>query len=387
MADLRSLDLIKTLIAFDTTSRESNLELIAFIQEYLTGHGVESMLVHNEDGTKANLYATIGDQDKAGVMLSGHTDVVPVDGQAWDTDPFQVTEKDEKFYGRGTADMKSFIAIALAFVPEFLSRRLKTPIHLAFSYDEEVGCIGVRRLIDKLKEMPVKPAMCIVGEPTSMQVVTGHKGKRSFIANVRGLESHSALAPLGVNAVEYAAELITYMKNMARRIEAEGPFDELYEITHTTVHTGVISGGVQLNIVPNACRVEFEFRYLANHDPDALEAEIRKYTKDTLEPKMHAVSAETGIDIECHNDMPGLEMDPGEDVVAFVKALAGRNDHAKVAFGTEAGLFHTRVQIPTVVCGPGDIAVAHKPNEFIPLDQIAKGEDFMRRLLEEVSAD
>ena len=387
MADLRSLDLIKTLIAFDTTSRESNLELIAFIQEYLTGHGVESMLVHNEDGTKANLYATIGDQDKAGVMLSGHTDVVPVDGQAWDTDPFQVTEKDEKFYGRGTADMKSFIAIALAFVPEFLSRRLKTPIHLAFSYDEEVGCIGVRRLIDKLKEMPVKPAMCIVGEPTSMQVVTGHKGKRSFIANVRGLESHSALAPLGVNAVEYAAELINYMKNMARRIEAEGPFDELYEITHTTVHTGVISGGVQLNIVPNACRVEFEFRYLANHDPDALEAEIREYAKDTLEPKMHAVSAETGIDIECYNDMPGLEMDPGEDVVAFVKALAGRNDHAKVAFGTEAGLFHTRVQIPTVVCGPGDIAVAHKPNEFIPLDQIAKGEDFMRRLLEEVSAD
>ena len=387
MADLKSLDLIKTLIAFDTTSRESNLELIAFIQEYLTGHGVESMLVHNEDGTKANLYATIGDQDKAGVMLSGHTDVVPVDGQAWDTDPFQVTEKDEKFYGRGTADMKSFIAIALAFVPEFLSRRLKTPIHLAFSYDEEVGCIGVRRLIDKLKEMPVKPAMCIVGEPTSMQVVTGHKGKRSFIANVRGLESHSALAPLGVNAVEYAAELITYMKNMARRIEAEGPFDELYEITHTTVHTGVISGGVQLNIVPNACRVEFEFRYLANHDPDALEAEIREYAKDTLEPKMHAVSAETGIDIECYNDMPGLEMDPGEDVVAFVKALAGRNDHAKVAFGTEAGLFHTRVQIPTVVCGPGDIAVAHKPNEFIPLDQIAKGEDFMRRLLEEVSAD
>lgn len=386
MADLRSLDLIKTLIAFDTTSRESNLELIAFIQEYLTGHGVESMLVHNEDGTKANLYATIGDQDKAGVMLSGHTDVVPVDGQAWDTDPFQVTEKDEKFYGRGTADMKSFIAIALAFVPEFLSRRLKTPIHLAFSYDEEVGCIGVRRLIDKLKEMPVKPAMCIVGEPTSMQVVTGHKGKRSFIANVRGLESHSALAPLGVNAVEYAAELITYMKNMARRIEAEGPFDELYEITHTTVHTGVISGGVQLNIVPNACRVEFEFRYLANHDPDALEAEIREYAKDTLEPKMHAVSAETGIDIECYNDMPGLEMDPGEDVVAFVKALAGRNDHAKVAFGTEAGLFHTRANIPTVVCGPGDIAQAHKPNEFITFEQIAKGEDFMARLMDEVCA-
>lgn len=385
MADPHSLDLIKTLVGFDTTSRESNLELIAFIQDYISGHGVESMLVHNEEGTKANLYATLGDTDKPGIMLSGHTDVVPVDGQNWDTDPFQVTEKDKKLFGRGTADMKSFIAIALAFVPEFLDRGPKTPIHLAFSYDEEVGCIGVRRLIDKLKDMPIKPAMCVVGEPTSMQVVTGHKGKRSFIANVRGLESHSALAPQGVNAVEYAAELITYMKNMARRIEAEGPFDELYEITHTTVHTGTISGGVQLNIVPKSCRMEFEFRYLAIHDPDTLEAEIRDYVKDTLEPKMHAVSPDTGIDIECYNDMPGLEMDPGEDVVAFVKALAGRNDHAKVAFGTEAGLFHTRVNIPTVVCGPGDIAVAHKPNEFIPLDQIDKGEEFMRRLADHVA--
>ena len=384
MTEPRSLDLIKKLIAFDTTSRESNLELITFIQEYLSGHGVESMLVHSEDGTKANLYATLGEKEKSGVMLSGHTDVVPVDGQAWDTDPFEVTEKDGNLYGRGTADMKSFIAVALAFVPEFLKRGLKTPVHLAFSYDEEVGCIGVRRLIDKLKDMPVKPAMCIVGEPTSMQVVTGHKGKRSFIANVGGLEAHSALAPHGVNAVEYAAELITYLKNMARRFEAEGPYDELYEVTHSTVHTGVVAGGVQLNIVPKSCRVEFEFRYLAIDDPDALEAEIRDYAAATLEPMMKAVSAEAGIDIECVNDMPGLEMDPGEDVVAFVKALAGRNDHAKVAFGTEAGLFHTSAGIPTVVCGPGDIAVAHKPNEYISLKQIAKAEDFMRHLADEV---
>jgi len=384
MAAPRSLDLIRKLIAFDTTSRESNLELIAFVRDYLSGHGVESMLVHNEDGTKANLYATLGDPDTPGVMLSGHTDVVPVDGQAWDTDPFQVTETGGNLYGRGTSDMKSFIAVALAFVPEFLERGLKTPIHLAFSYDEEIGCIGVRRLIEKLKDMPVKPAMCIVGEPTSMQVVTGHKGKRSFIANVRGLEAHSALAPRGVNAVEYAAELITYLKNMTRRIQAEGPHDALYEVTHSTVHTGVVSGGVQLNIVPKSCRVEFEFRYLAIDDPDALEAEIRGYAADTLEPMMKAVSADTGIDIECYNDMPGLEMDPGEDVVAFVKALAGRNDHAKVAFGTEGGLFHTRAGIPTVVCGPGDIAVAHKPNEYISLDQIKKAEDFMRRLADQV---
>jgi acetylornithine deacetylase len=387
MPDLRSLDLIRTLIAFDTTSRESNLELIAFIQDYLDGFGVESLLVHNQENTKANLYATLGDPDKPGVMLSGHTDVVPVDGQNWDSDPFQVTEKDAKLYGRGTADMKSFIAIVLAYVPVFLERGLKTPIHLAFSYDEEIGCIGVRRLIDKLKDMPVKPAMCIVGEPTSMQVVTGHKGKRSFVANVRGLESHSALAPRGVNAVEYAAELVTFLKNMARRIEKEGPFDELYEVTHTTVHTGIINGGVQLNIVPKTCRVEFEFRYLGNDDPDALEAEIRDYASQTLEPMMHAVDPNTGIDIECYNDMPGLELDADEEVVTFVKALAGRNDHAKVAFGTEAGLFHTRVGIPTVVCGPGDIAVAHKPNEFISLEQIARAEAFMQRLADEVSGD
>ena len=386
MSELQSLDLIKKLVAFDTTSRESNLALIGYVQDLLTGLGVESQLVHNEEGTKANLYATLGDPDKPGIMLSGHTDVVPVDGQAWDTDPFDVTEKDGKLYGRGTADMKSFIAIVLAFIPGFLGSGLKTPIHLAFSYDEEVGCIGVRRLIDKLNGMPIRPAMCIVGEPTSMQVVTGHKGKRSFAADVRGLEAHSALAPNGVNAIEYAAELITYLKGMARRIEAEGPYDELYDITHSTVHTGMISGGTQLNIVPKTCRFEFEFRTLAEDDPEALEKEIRDYAAETLEPMMHAVSPETGIEIECTNDMPGLEMDPGEDVVAFVKALAGRNDHAKVAFGTEAGLFQSTAGIPTVVCGPGAIVQAHKPNEFITLEQVEKGEDFMRRLVDEVCA-
>ncbi len=385
MAEPKSLEFIKKLVAFDTTSRESNLALIEYIQDVLDRLGVESTLVHNEEGTKANLYATLGDPETPGIMLSGHTDVVPVDGQAWDTDPFQVTEKDGKLYGRGTADMKSFIAIVLAFLPDFQERGLKTPIHLAFSYDEEVGCIGVRRLIDKLNEAPVKPAMCIVGEPTSMQVVTGHKGKRSFTAEVRGLEAHSALAPKAVNAIEYAAEMISYLKGMARRIEADGPYDELYDVTHSTVHTGVISGGTQLNIVPKSCRFEFEFRYLAEDDPGAMEKEIRDYVTDTLEPAMHAVSPETGITINCTNDMPGLEMDPGDDVVAFVKALAGRNDHAKVAFGTEAGLFQSTAQIPTVVCGPGAIAQAHKPNEFITLEQVKRGEDFMGKLVEEVS--
>ena len=379
---MQSIEILEKLVSFPTVSKDSNLELIEFIDGYLSEHGISSTRIPNTKGTKANLYATIGPMEEGGIILSGHTDVVPVEGQPWDTDPFVLTEKGERLYGRGTCDMKAYAAIALALVPEM--KRLKKPVHLAFSYDEEVGCIGVRRLIDKLKDMPVKPAMCIVGEPTSMQVVTGHKGKRSFIATVRGLEAHSALAPQGVNAIEYAAELIAYMKGMARRLQAEGPYDELYEVTHSTVHTGLIAGGVQLNIVPKACRFEFEFRYLAIDDPEAFEKEIRDYVAETLEPKMRAVSPETGIDIECYNDMPGLEMDGDEDVVTFVKALAGRNDHAKVAFGTEAGLFHTRAQIPTVVCGPGDIAQAHKPNEFITLEQLAKGEDFMRKLMDEV---
>jgi acetylornithine deacetylase len=385
MLKLKSLELIKKLIAFDTTSRESNLELISFIQDYLSGYGIESLLVHNKEGTKANLYATLGNSNKAGIMLSGHTDVVPVDGQNWDTDPFKATEKDDYIYGRGTADMKSFIAIALAYIPVFLEHEIKTPVHLAFSYDEEIGCIGVRRLIDKIKEMPIRPAMCIVGEPTSMQVVTGHKGKRSFIANVRGLESHSALAPKGVNAVEYAAELVTFLKKTARKIEKNGPFDKLYEVTHTTIHTGLINGGIQLNIVPKSCRIEFEFRYLANHDPDVLETEIRNYAKNVLEPSMQKIDPDTGIDIDCYNDLPGLEMNPDQEVVTFVKSLAGRNDHAKVAFGTEAGLFHNQINIPTVICGPGDIAVAHKPNEYISFDQLLQAEKFMSRLAVKVS--
>ena len=382
---LTSEELLRSLISFATVSAYSNKELIAFVQDYLAEFGIICNIAPNEDGTKADLIATIGPMAPGGIVLSGHTDVVPVEGQDWHSDPFEMIEKDGKLYGRGACDMKGFIAVALALVPEFLARDLKVPLHLVFSYDEEVGCLGARPLLDRfVKDLP-RPLMCIVGEPTSMQVITGHKGKRSFIANVRGLESHSALAPKGVNAVEYAAELVTYLKNMARRIERDGPFDELYEVTHTTVHTGIIKGGVQLNIVPKTCRVEFEFRYLAIDDPDALEAEIRTYASETLEPLMHAVDPNTGIDIECYNDMPGLELDVDEEVVTFVKALAGRNDHAKVAFGTEAGLFHTRVGIPTVVCGPGDIAVAHKPNEYISLDQIARAETFMGRLADEVS--
>ena len=384
MPDPKVIELIKKLISFDTTSRNSNLDLIKFIEDYLTSHGIESTLIYNEGEGKANLYATLGDPTKSGVMLSGHTDVVPVDGQNWDTDPFKVVEKDGKLFGRGTSDMKSFIALVLAYVPKFLERGLDTPIHLAFSYDEEIGCIGVRRMIDMINTLPVKPRMAIVGEPTSMGVIVGHKGKRSYKAHVRGLETHSSLAPQGVNAIEYAAELIAYLKSMARRISEHGPHDDLYDVSHTTVHTGVIRGGTALNIVPKDCQFDFEFRYVGDDDPDVIEAEIHAFSSQSLEPHMHKISPETGIDITCSNDMPGLDLNADEEVVTFVKALAGKNDHSKVAFGTEAGLFHTRAGVPTVICGPGSIEQDHKPNEFVELSQLDEATIFMNRLMDKV---
>jgi acetylornithine deacetylase len=383
---LSSLDWIRTLIGFDTTSRDSNLGLIEHVRTYLDGLGVESQLVYDNDKRKANLYATLGPADRGGIMLSGHTDVVPVDGQDWSTDPFAVAEADGRLYGRGTCDMKSFIAVCLAFAPRFLERGLEIPIHFAFSYDEEIGCIGVRGLIDALNTMTVKPAMCIVGEPTSMQVTIAHKGKRSFRCHVRGRESHSSLAPHAVNAVEYAAELIAHMKSMARRMEEQGPFDELFDVAHTTVHTGTIRGGTALNIVPKDCTFEFEFRYLPDADPTALFDEVAAYARETLEPRMHALDPATGFSFEEMSGIPALNADPAEEVVTLAKSLAERNDHGKVAFGTEAGLFQNGAGIPTVVCGPGDVEQAHKPNEFVSLDQIGKCERFFERLMEHVCA-
>jgi acetylornithine deacetylase len=379
-----SVEMIRRLIAFDTVSRNSNLDLLEFVRAYLAEHGVDCTFVYNDDRQKANLYATLGPTDRGGILLSGHTDVVPVEGQDWHTDPFTMAEKDGRLYGRGTADMKSFIAIALALAPEFLERGLETPIHFSFSHDEEVGCIGIASLIDILKDAPVKPAMCIVGEPTEMQVVIAHKGKQYLRAHVDGKECHSSLAPEGVNAVEYAAELIGFIRGVARRSETEGPFDHDFDVPHTTLMTGVVHGGTNLNIVPNHCWFDFEVREIPGDDPFPKIAEIKAFARDELEPRMHAVDPSTGIRFEDMSLRPSLDTRPDEDVVAFVKALAERNDHGKVAFGTEGAHFQHFARIPTVVCGPGSIAQAHKPNEFISLEQIAKCEAFLRRLMDRV---
>jgi acetylornithine deacetylase len=379
-----SLEMIRKLVSFDTTSRLSNLALIDFVRDYLDGYGVASDLIYDADNRKANLYATLGPLDRPGVMLSGHTDVVPVDGQPWDSDPFRIVERDGRLYGRGSSDMKSFLAVALALVPEFLGRNLTTPVHLALSYDEEVGCIGVRGLIAALAERPVRPRLCIIGEPTMMQPVIAHKGKKSVRCHVHGLESHSALAHLGVNAVEAAAEVVAHLKKLARDKRDRGPFDHAFSPPYTTIHTGTINGGTALNIVPRECRFDFEFRFLPEDDPDALLDEVRRHA-DTLLPEMHAVSPATGIVFEVTNEAPGLRADPDDEVVHLAQSLSGANSVGKVSYATEGGLFEV-AGIPTVICGPGSIEQAHKPNEFIAVEQVQQCEAFMRRLMDRVAS-
>ncbi|HYM01392.1 MAG TPA: acetylornithine deacetylase [Stellaceae bacterium] len=381
---ISTVDMVGRLIGFDTTSRESNLALIDFAREYLDDWGVASELVYDADRRKANLYATIGPDDRGGIMLSGHTDVVPVDDQPWDTDPFAMVEKDGRLYGRGTCDMKSFVAVALALVPEFKTRALKTPVHFALSYDEEVGCIGVRGLIAELAKRPIRPRACIVGEPTQMQPVIAHKGKKSMRCHVHGLEAHSALTHEGVNAVEMAAEIVSYLRDMARRKREQGPFDHDFAPPYTTIHTGVISGGTALNIVPRDCAFDFEFRNLPDDDPEALFAEVRRYAETTLLPEMHRVSLETGIVFEESNSTVGLAISADDEVVRLAQSLSGANSVGKVSYATEAGLFQS-ADIPTVICGPGSMEQGHKPNEFITIDQVRQCEAFMRRLMDRLA--
>ncbi len=378
-----SLEMIRRLVAFDTTSRDSNLPLIEWVRHYLADHDVACELVLDDTGKKANLYATLGPAGVGGICLSGHTDVVPVDGQDWHSDPFQTVEKDGKLFGRGTCDMKSFVAVCLVFVPEFLKRGLTTPVHLALSYDEEVGCIGVRRLIDKLAARPDRPKLCIVGEPTEMKVARAHKGKKSWRCHVRGLECHSSLAPRGVNAVEAAAEIIARWRQMGVRVREERRQDPDFDVPYTTLHTGVVRGGTALNIVPKECHFDFEVRHLPADDPDALFAEIKRFAEDELLPPMRAVSPEAGFTWTPLSATPGLDMAEDDPATVFVKSLTGQNATTKMAIGTEAGLFQ-RGGIPTIIIGPGSVDQAHTPDEFVALDQVAQCEEMMRRLADRV---
>tara|TARA_B110000240_G_C13463343_1_gene437711 strand:- start:223 stop:1383 length:1161 start_codon:yes stop_codon:yes gene_type:complete len=381
MSETQSIKLLKDLISFDTTSYKSNLDLITYITKYLDSYKIKSNLIHDSTGKKANLYATIGSNKDDGIMLSGHTDVVPADNRNWTSDPFSLTEKNNKLYGRGTADMKSFIALVLSRVPKIVNTKLSKSIHLAFSYDEEVGCIGVHRLIDMLKKNTFKPTLCIVGEPTNMEVVIGHKGKCGHEVKINGLACHSGQAPLGVNAINYAAKLISYISNIADDKSKTGPFDYEYEIPYTTLHTGVISGGTAINIVPDSCTFEFEIRHIAEENPKELVQEIKAYSKEFLVPEMHKISKKTGINFEEKVSYPGLSIDKNSELVKLIKELLNEDKHKKVIFGTEGGLFQEKLNIPSVVCGPGNIDQAHKANEYISIEQIVKGGEFLDNLI------
>lgn len=380
-APFNSRHLIEELVRFDTVSRNSNLALIEFVAEYLSRNGIRSELIKDETVTKADLIATIGPSDTGGLMLAGHTDVVPVDDQDWSTDPFEISEHDERLYGRGTCDMKGFIAVVLALIPEFDASQLKRPIHLGFTYDEETGCFGGQALARHLKNWKVRPQWCVVGEPTSMAIVNGHKGKLSVDCHVHGAEGHSAYIDKGVNAVEIGAEIVSRLRAMQKRLQSDGLGNDLFDPPYTTIHTGQMQGGIARNIIPRDCRFEFEIRNMPDQDTDALLDEIRTYIADTLLPEMQAVDPKCGVDIQIQSDIPALAPEKESQLLTLALQLTGTNAAQCISFATEAGLYQG-VGIPTIVCGPGSIAQAHRPDEFVALEQITRCETFLRDLIE-----
>lgn len=374
-----SRDLLATLIGFDTTSRESNLQLIEFVRDYLTRLGVPCELIFNRERSKANLFATLGPDDRPGIVLSGHTDVVPVDGQAWSFQPFELTEHQGKLYGRGTADMKGYIACVLAAVPKLLAAPLRMPVHIALSYDEEVGCLGVRSLLAELEQRPHTPLLCIIGEPTELKPVLGHKGKLAMRCDVHGAACHSAYAPQGVNAIEYAAELIVELGRIGTRLRDPKRHDGRFDPPFSTVQTGVISGGKALNIVPADCRFDFEVRALPAQNPRDVAEQLQRYAEHEVLPRMRAVDAGSAIRFTELSAYPGLATDPQSQAADLIAQLCGSSAFTTVAFGTEGGLFDA-IGIPTVVCGPGSMDQGHKPDEFISVEQLQACDAMLERL-------
>lgn len=380
-----SVALLKTLVGFDTTSRESNLQLIEFVRDYLAGFDVPCELIYNAERSKANLFATIGPAKQPGIVLSGHTDVVPVDGQPWTVAPFELSEHDGKLFGRGTADMKGYIACVLALVPALVAADLRMPVHIALSYDEEVGCLGVRSLLAELEQRPVKPLLCIIGEPTELKPVLGHKGKLAMRCDVHGHPCHSAYAPLGVNAIEYAAELIGELGRIGRQLQAPEHHDSRFDPPYSTVQTGVISGGKALNIVPADCRFDFEIRALPSQDPTLVAQQLQAYAEQQVLPRMRAVSEHSAIRFSELSAYPGLATDAQSQAAELIAAFCGSREFGTVAFGTEGGLFDA-AGIPTVVCGPGSMDQGHKPDEFVSRAQLDACDAMLQRMLASIRA-
>jgi acetylornithine deacetylase len=376
-----TVELLRRLVAFDTTSAKSNRALIDFVLDYLAKYGIGCRLTPSDDGAKANLYATVGPDIAGGILLSGHTDVVPVDGQPWDSDPFAVVERDGLLYGRGTADMKGFIAAVLALAPEMARAPLRLPIHLAFSYDEEVGCLGVGGLIDDLVRNLPRPAICIVGEPTSMQLVNRHKGVYAHRIRVTGRDGHSSATHRGVSAIAAAAEIVGWLERQAADWRRDGPFDDSFDPPYATINVGRIGGGTAINIIARECVLEWETRPIPGVDAVALTRDLERFMNDELLPRMRLVAPECRIESESTCAAPPLRPETDSPAEALLRRLTGANRAIGVAYGTEGGLFQA-AEISTVVCGPGSIQQAHQPNEFIALDQLRACDAFLRRLLE-----
>lgn len=375
---LQSREILANLIAFPTISRSSNLELMAYVRGLVEPLGARVEVVTSEQD-RQNLWITVGPDDVPGVVLSGHSDVVPVAGQPWSRDPFTMAEADGRLYGRGTADMKGFLASALRCVMEATRRTLKTPLHLAISYDEEIGCVGVRSMLDILRERPVKPLLCWIGEPTSMRLATGHKGKSAFRATFTGRPAHSALAPTGLNAIHLASDFIQALRRLQAELAASTAADHDYDVPYSTVHIGTIAGGEALNIVPGHCTLDFEIRNVGGDDPLVLETRIRSLSRDIIAPLQTNVP-EAEIAIEAINAYPGLDTRHPE-VLRFMRELTGSNqDTLKVAFGTEGGLFSTTLGVPTVICGPGSMDQGHKADEFVTVSQLDQCDTLLRKL-------
>ena len=377
---MNSIQILEKLISFDTVSSNSNLEIISYCEKILKDAGAETTLIKNKEETKANLFATIGPVDQPGIILSGHTDVVPVTSQKWQTNPFKLTEIDNKLYGRGTADMKSFVACALNVASKASSMNLKTPLHFSFSYDEEIGCVGVRSLIEMLKNSPINPLFCIVGEPTSMQVMSGHKGKVNASVLIKGKEAHSALTTKGLNSIYLASEFIQGIQSIQTNLINNSTHDNDFEVPYTTLQVGKIEGGVAVNIVPSSSSLLFEIRSLHSDDPNLILKDIKILSEKIVKSHIDKFP-DTEIEIKVTSQYPALNTMKNSDVISFLNGLTGNNSVEKVSFGTEGGLFSNELNIETAICGPGSMNQGHQPDEYIEKVQIDLCDQMLENLL------
>jgi acetylornithine deacetylase len=378
---LNSVEMLQRLVAFDTTSRNSNLDLIRYIQAYLEEFGVPSTLIPNEEGTKANLYASIGPNRPGGIVLSGHTDVVPVDGQPWSTDPWTLTGKpDGNLYGRGTCDMKGFIAAVLSHVPAFQRAKLGVPVHLAFSYDEEVGCLGAHSLAERLVGNVPRPQAVIVGEPTMMGVVNAQNAGGGLIATFTGVEAHSSMTHLGVNAIHFAGDFIHWLNELQDELMQRKRTDIDTVPGHTTINVGIVSGGTAGNILARECVLNWGYRTLPGDDAMEVQRRAEKYVAELLLPKMQARHPQADIRLRRRSFVPGLKPEENEEASRLALQWTGGNRTYAVPYGTEAGIFRSH-GIPTVICGPGDISQAHQPDEFVARSQMDACDAFLARMI------